>query len=447
MLFVLNSRPKGGNRGESEMPTDQKSDPTKTNFNIHDPNEFDEGGWRTWRLVGGIALSLVASVATWFIFGWAITLMTLVGVVVLVSLIYYKRPLLGIAALLLLAASIAVYSNVLGSYDAASRLVGGHHVAQAAAAVQPPAHDPPKVPPVAQATPASATPPPVTPVSGGGKDCKKQETALLAKAREETLAKAKAEASDMQKHHRITAADVGFIATTITTFRGGDGKKVDVLDGLVKWNIKVPSGAIFHFRDKRHVCICHEWHVAFTPPPVVRRASVTIPVVKSDCNAFHVDGRGYPVKQPLEVTLQFYQHGGSANDQDRAVQSGCFYAIDGKTGKKLYLHVDCVGCSDGTVQEVWPLDVVVGRKATLIASFVCPSGYCTFYQPADWVREVSMLACFTAREPYFSPDGWKHSDYFDRVSVSSALSRGSFRRVIKPTGVLGGDDLQVGLAP
>lgn len=128
-----------------------------------------------------------------------------------------------------------------------------------------------------------------------GKDCLKQQAALLAKAREETLAKVKAIAEGWRKTRpRDADALIAYVAANPNGDPGADGsKKPDVLEGKVGWNLKLPSGGTFHFDDTRHVCICHKWRYSLVfpaPQPAIRRTAAL--VRESGCSEIDFNAYG-----------------------------------------------------------------------------------------------------------------------------------------------------------
>lgn len=310
--------------------------------------------------------------------------------------------------------------------------------------------------PAPVAVPTTVIPPqktvavaPAPAVDTSGKDCVRQQMLLLGSARTDAIAKAKA-------LYGRTADGESFVAY-VTRHQDGDWRKggltgVNTLGKYIEWNFTAKNGAKFHLDDTRHVCICHDWHFAFTPPPPPPPSRSILPSpARPRCFAYHTDGRGGNNEVTGKLTIEFYRHGGSYEDAGKAMGSGCMYAVDEETGRKIYLTPDCDGC-DGMSQEIWPLDVVVDTKATLIVKFMCPSKHCTVYLPAFWAAETSTLWCFAAVVPYMSPDGdgWTQYDYFDRVTVTSVQSdipRGAYHRVIRPAGVIGDSpDQQIGLS-
>ncbi len=138
----------------------------------------------------------------------------------------------------------------------------------------------PKTETVLVAAPVKPSPPvlkpsPVKPVkiADAGKDCLKQQVALLAKAREETLAHVTAIAETWRKRRPADAdAFIAYVTANPNGDPNTDGtKKADVLEGKVEWNLKLPGGGTHHYDDERHVCICHNWHSEYKPPPLVVR--------------------------------------------------------------------------------------------------------------------------------------------------------------------------------
>lgn len=192
---------------------------------------------------------------------------------------------------------------------------------------------------------------------------------------------------------------------------------------------------------------CFNWSWSATNAP--QRAQHVAP---QSCFAYRLDGRGYPVKRPLQVVVDFYRH--DRADLHRLMADPCFYAQDGKTGARLRLDRECATCMPGDRQAVWPRDVPVGAKTEYVFSVYSadgktlgfPSGYGTVYVP-KWFA-ASSLWCFTASDTYFGSapawwgsGTWRYESYYRSVTlreVTFDLARSTvFHAIIKPEGVLG----------
>ncbi|MHB0865906.1 MAG: hypothetical protein ACYC1Y_03345 [Minisyncoccota bacterium] len=219
-----------------------------------------------------------------------------------------------------------------------------------------------------------------------------------------------------------------------------------------------PKGAVFEtakafswmfvYEGKTYVLylplVCFNWSWSLAGP------STNVP---HDCFAYKLDGRGYPVKRPLQVVVNFYNH--NTADLHRLMADQCFYAQDGGTGALLRLDRECATCAPGDQQAIWPGDVQVGTKTEYIFSVYSadgktlgfPSGYGTVYVPYWFV--ASSLWCFTASDTYWGnapswwgTGTWYYTDYYslvERHEVQDDLNARlkKFHRIIKPDGVLG----------
>ncbi|MHB8710632.1 MAG: hypothetical protein ACYC6X_03730 [Minisyncoccota bacterium] len=193
--------------------------------------------------------------------------------------------------------------------------------------------------------------------------------------------------------------------------------------------------------------ICNNWSSA------VSSTNVALNRLKNLCFAYELDGRGYPVKRPLQVVVDFYNH--DTADLHRLMADPCFYAQDGGTGARLRLDRECATCTPGEKQAIWPGDVSVGTKTEYVFSVYStdgktlgfPSGYGTVYVPY-WFS-TSSLWCFTAADtywgnapPWWGRGTWYYTSYYSFVErhelqddLKAQLKK--FHRVITPDGVLG----------